>query len=63
MFRIIRLIVLLFPRTRAEWAAFKLGVREFRTDETTNPGEELIEVYDLGRELAHVATLRRYDDV
>lgn len=61
MLRILRLIIRLHPRTREEWQAFKLGVREFRTDETTNPGENLIEVYDLGRELAHFATLRRFD--
>jgi len=41
--------------------AFLLGVREFRTDLTSNPGEELIDSYDRGRELAHVLTFRRYE--
>lgn len=41
--------------------AFFLGVREFRQDLTTNPGEDLIECYDRGRELAHRLTLRVFD--
>lgn len=40
--------------------AFSLGVREFRSDLTTNPGEDLIEAYDTGREFAHVVTLGRF---
>jgi len=42
--------------------AFLLGVREFRRDLTTHFGEDLIEVYDRGREFAHKVTLRRWDD-
>jgi hypothetical protein len=41
--------------------AFLLGMREFRTDFTTNPGDDLIEDYDRGRDLAHALTLRRWD--
>ncbi len=42
--------------------AFLLGVREFRTDFTTHFEDEgLLEVYDLGREMAHRATFRRFD--
>jgi hypothetical protein len=42
-------------------AAFFLGVREFRSDCTTNPGGDLIEAYDLGREWAHRVTFRLWD--
>ena len=42
--------------------AFVLGVVEFRHDYTTNPGEDLMETYDTGRELAHRLTLRRWDN-
>lgn len=38
-----------------------LGVKEFRLTSTTNPGEDLIEAYDAGRELAHLVTFRRFD--
>lgn len=41
--------------------AFILGVREFRLSSTTNPGEDLIQPYDWGREVAHRMTLRRYE--
>ena len=41
--------------------AFLLGMWEFRSDFTTNPGDDLIEAYDLGREWAHRLTLRRFD--
>lgn len=41
--------------------AFFLGVREFRSDCTTNPGGRLIEAYDAGREWAHRLTLRMFD--
>lgn len=50
-----------FP-PRAEWRAFWLGMREFRSDLTTHFGDwELLEAYDCGRELARVLTFRRYD--
>jgi hypothetical protein len=38
-----------------------LGMREFRTDCTTHYDYPLIESYDAGRELAHMVTLRRFD--
>ena len=48
--------------------AFLNGMREFRSDFTTNydhvetdEGDALQEAYDLGREWAHRLTLRRYD--
>jgi len=41
--------------------AFMLGVVEFRTDVTTNPGEHLIPAYDAGREFVHVITFRYFD--
>lgn len=41
--------------------AFLLGMWEFRSDCTTNPGEDLIEDYDAGRELAHCLTFRYFD--
>lgn len=41
--------------------AFTLGIAEFRESVTTNPGDDLIEAYDTGRELAHVATLREHE--
>jgi hypothetical protein len=41
--------------------AFLLGMWEFRSDLTTNPGDDLIEVYDLGREWAHRITFRRFE--
>ena len=41
---------------------FILGMREFRTDYTTNPGESLMETYDRGRDTAHRLTLRRWDN-
>ena len=49
--------------------AFLNGMREFRSDFTTNydhvetdEGDALQEAYDLGREWAHRLTLRRYDN-
>ena len=42
--------------------AFFLGMKEFRLGITTNPGEEFIEAYDAGRELAHKLTMRKYDN-
>jgi hypothetical protein len=41
--------------------AFLLGVREFRSDCTTNPGDDLIEAYDSGREWAHRMTFRFFE--
>lgn len=41
--------------------AFLLGMFEFRSDFTTNPGEDLIETYDAGRDLAHRLTFRKWD--
>lgn len=61
MLRLLRLIRTEHPRNGREVRAFVLGVREFRLMSTTNPGDDLIEVYDLGRELAHAATLRRFE--
>jgi hypothetical protein len=42
-------------------AVFFLGMAEFRSDCTTNPGDDLIEAYDLGREWAHRLTFRRFE--
>jgi hypothetical protein len=42
-------------------AAFLLGAWEFRSNCTTNPGNDLIEAYDLGREWAHRLTFRRFE--
>lgn len=41
--------------------AFLLGMFEFRSSFTSNPGDDLIEVYDAGREFAHRITMRRYE--
>lgn len=41
--------------------AFLFGVREFRSDFTTNFGSHLIESYDAGRDFAHRLTLRYWD--
>ena len=41
--------------------AFLLGVMEFCSDFTTNPGEGLIETYDRGRDFAHRLTFRHFD--
>jgi hypothetical protein len=38
-----------------------LGVGEYRTDFTTSVEDRLLDAYDAGRELAHIATRRRYD--
>lgn len=62
----------------ARFRAFLLGMTEFRSNSTTNPehhgpgcdgpwnctcgGNELIDAYDRGRDLAHRWTLRRWDD-
>ena len=40
---------------------FFKGVAEFRSGATTHYGNGLIEVYDLGRELAHRLTFRRFE--
>jgi hypothetical protein len=40
---------------------FLLGMLEFRSDWTTNPGTDHIEAYDAGRDLAHRLTLRHFD--
>lgn len=37
------------------------GMKEFRLDYTTNPGDDLIETYDAGRDMAHRLTLRKWD--
>lgn len=41
--------------------AFFIGIKEFRSGITTNPGADLIEDYDKGRDLAHRMTFRRWD--
>ena len=41
--------------------ALLLGMWEFRSDFTTNFGDDLIDAYDLGREGAHRLTFRRFD--
>lgn len=41
--------------------AFVLGILEFRSSVTTNPGDDYIEAYDWGRELAHRVTFRRFE--
>jgi hypothetical protein len=43
-------------------AAFFLGMAEFRSDCTTNPGDDLIEAYDSGREWAHRLTRRLFEE-
>ena len=40
---------------------YVMGMREYRESITTNPGEELIEFYDRGRDRAHALTMQRYD--
>jgi hypothetical protein len=40
-----------------------LGAREFRMSLTTSqPDEDSLAAYDSGRELAHIVTLRHYDE-
>ena len=39
--------------------AFVLGMREFRSDVTSSTN--YVVAYDLGRELAHLLTFRRWD--
>lgn len=41
--------------------AFCLGVWEFRRGVTTSFDGALIEYYDRGREMAHLLTLRRFE--
>lgn len=41
--------------------AYLLGMREFRSDCTTNPGNDYIEAYDAGRERMHRLTLRHFE--
>ena len=41
---------------------FALGMIEFQTDFTTHfDDQELLETYDMGRELAHRLTLRKFE--
>lgn len=40
---------------------FILGMIEFRSSWTTNSGDDLIETYDTGRDMAHRLTLRRFE--
>lgn len=41
--------------------AFLLGMWEFRSDYTSNPGDDVIEIYDAGRNFAHRMTFRKFD--
>ncbi len=41
--------------------AFLLGVKEYRSSWTTHFNPELIHAYDVGRELAHRFTRRKYE--
>lgn len=41
--------------------AFLLGMWEFRCSYTTHVGGRYVESYDWGRELAHRATFRRFE--
>lgn len=41
--------------------AFLLGVKEYRSSWTTHFDPELIQAYDVGRELAHRFTRRKYE--
>lgn len=41
--------------------AFLLGMYEFRRSLTTNPGLDLFESYEQGREFAHRITFRHFD--
>ena len=41
--------------------AFLLGMWEFRSSYTTDPGDGLREIYDTGREWAHILTFRRFE--
>ena len=50
------------PKLLQRLRAFVLGAYEFRRSWTTNPGEDLIEDYDWGREWAHRVTLRRFEE-
>jgi hypothetical protein len=47
---------------RVKLRVFLLGMREFKTTQTTHFGPEFINVYDWGREIAHRLTLRRFED-
>lgn len=40
-----------------------VGWREYRTDFTTSYDWPAIESYDSGRELHHLVTLRKYDNI
>lgn len=56
-------IASLYLPTLREWRAFLLGMREFRQSFTTAHDDADLELaYDCGREFAHVATFRRYED-
>ena len=49
------------PRLIDQLRAYVMGMREYRESITTNPGEELIESYDRGRDRAHALTMRRHE--
>lgn len=49
----------LLQRTRL--VAYLAGMAEFRRTYTWNPGEDLIETYDAGRDRMHALTFRRWD--
>jgi hypothetical protein len=52
-----------FPASRVAFRAFKTGVREFRDCYTkAYKSERLRNCYDTGREFAHNATFRRWDN-
>ena len=40
---------------------FFLGMYEFRSGYTAHVGNDLIETYDAGRDMAHWLTLRRFE--
>lgn len=40
-----------------------MGVIEFRQAVTSHYDGKQLELYDLGRELAHILTLRKFEDV
>ena len=41
--------------------SFLLGIWEFRSSFTTNPGDDYMHAYDTGRDLAHRVTFRRFE--
>jgi hypothetical protein len=46
----------------SKFAAFMLGMQEFRLSMTTRVEDRLSRAYDAGRNWAHRLTLRRYDN-